>query len=159
MASTFKTADGYCHILQEYMLLSKSENPETGNVNKQSTTGIWGSIFWSVLITICIAGGIIGLLTDELYYGLIMFVFAGLFILIHLQKSLYYQTNIIQKSSILKIEFKEPVYGAQRPHFIIHFMNDKNKKQKQIIVLGNEYTKKDNAELQNALTIIETAFG
>ncbi len=156
--STFKTATGYCHILHEYILLSANENPETVNEEPPKKTGHWGNILRSIVISICFVAGIYGMLINDFYRGGIMFVIAGLFVAYHIKQLSFADTTLIRKDRITKIEYKEPIYNVQKPHFLISFLNDNNRVQKRIIPLSNDTFQKDTPDLKEALRIMNVEF-
>ena len=160
-ANTFKTESGYCHILLDKIIFNDTETPDEDFANKEADVISKSVIVYSIVFSILIAGVISGILfSADLYYTLIILIFALWFLFRIIYKILHTQTNSILRSSITKIEFKEAIYNVQNAHFVIHFKTDNNSSRKKYIGLPTSSDSLENKQLQQqAIDIMEEEFG
>ena len=160
-ANTFKTDSGYCHILLDKIIFNNTESPDEDVAHKEANGISKSVIVYSIVFSILIAGVISGILfSADLYYILIILVFALWFLFRIIYKIQHAHINIILRSSITKIEFKEAIYNLQNAHFVIHFKNSNNASRKKYIGLPTSLDNLENKQLQQqAINIMEEEFG
>ena len=158
-ARTFRTANGYCHILLDKIIFTDTEEPVEANELKENKSAIVRTLIYSIAAGIFVAGCIVGFMLDDIYRALMCLVLAGLFTALVIRRNLYADTMVIYKSAITKIEYKPFIYTVQNPHFIVHYKNGKEWAKKKAIVLGSRHSAANEEEIQNAINIMEEEFG
>lgn len=158
-AKTFRTANGYCHILLDKIMLTTSETLLEEAELKESNNNLFRIILYSFLVAVFIAGSVVGFFTDNLYSAFFSLALAGWFTTLVIQRNIYSTVPVIYKSAITKIEFKPFVYSIQNPHFIVHYKYDGDFKKKRTIVLGSKKAALSQDEIQIAINIMEEEFG
>jgi hypothetical protein len=158
-AKTFRTANGYCHLLLDKIIFTNTAEPVEVNDLKESKGGVVRTLIYSIATGIFVAGAIVGFMTDDIYRALMCMVLAGLFTALVIRRSIYSDATVIYKSTITKIEYKPFIYTVQNPHFIVHYRNAKELSRKRSIVLGSRHSAANEEEIQNAMNIMEEEFG
>jgi hypothetical protein len=157
----FKTANGYCHILLDKVVLSSTINPFDNNLSQQKGSKllfIRKLVYIFILIVLTVTA-IKAFHVKNYYWATICLVF-GILALNYLYK-LFDSTNhhVIERSAITKVYYYPSIYGVQQAHFVIHFNTEQGYSTKKIIRLTNNYAPDTAAEIKEAITIMDEEFG
>lgn len=158
LTQSFKTAEGYCHILLDKIVLSPHENTYEP-VEEKSFYKILIPVFF---IAFCLLlGSSYKAFENNEYYWAVICLFAG-FYFGRRCFALYNNSNssIIERDAILKVEYFAAIYGVQAPKFHVTYKKPNEAQKVKTIYLGNRYTNdKNNAEIQHAIDIMDEEFG
>lgn len=158
LTQTFKTADGYCHILLDKIILSPHENPDEP-VEEKSYHKLLIPVFF---IAFCLLlGSSYKAFISQQYNWAVICLFAG-FYFGRRCFALYNNTgsSTIERDAIIKVEYFGAIYGVQAPKFHVTFKKPNEAQKVKTIYLGNRYTNdKNNAAIQNAIDIMNEEFG
>jgi hypothetical protein len=154
----FKTKTGYCHILQDKIILTR--DGVIGNISKAT---IGNNIARPLIIYGIIALGLFYLSIKGFNRGdygpAFLFIILGLLLVFGILRSLNNSaTPVIDRDRIKQIEFKKAVPGATRAYFIIHFHTDNGKIKRRLILLPGSFTG-GQTETEKALQIMTEEFG
>ena len=154
----FKTKTGYCHILQDKIVLTR--NGVAGNV---ANITIGNSIARPLTIYAGISTGLIlaalSSIKEGQYVPAILFLGIGIFLLLKVLKSLNYSAApVIERKQIKNIVFKNAISGATRSYFVVHFENNRGKIKQRLILLPGSLTN-GKIETEKALQIMIAEFG
>ena len=137
---TFRTKTGYCHILEDKIVLTKDAEP--GDISSLSikNTILSVLIFYGILAIGLIAVIIKAILTKE--YGIAIFFSVIPILLIYsIIASLNNSTTpIIERKSIQKVFFKKGTFGISRTRFEVYFLDEKGKTKCRLIMLPGSLT-------------------
>lgn len=153
----FKTKTGYCHILQDKIVLTKDgmigevANVTTGN-NISRVLIIYGFISIGLLYS-----AFQNFSKGRNIVALFFIVLAGLLIFTILKSLNNTTTPIIDRNKIKKVEFKKSVLGITRSYFVIHFEDDKGKIKQRLILLPGSLSN-GQTETDKALQIMTKEF-
>jgi hypothetical protein len=153
----FKTKTGYCHILQDKIVLTR--DGVIGNVAKVT---MGNNIARPLIIYGLISVGLFYLafkdFTDGQRPEAFLFLVLGLFLLLGIFRSLNNSaTPIIERQKIKDIEFKKALSGATRAYFIVRFENESGKIKQRLIMLPGSLSN-GKIETEKALEIMKTEF-
>jgi hypothetical protein len=157
-ARTFRTANGYCHIMLDKIIFTDTAEPVEVNELKETRTGITHTLIQSVLSGLFVAIAIVGFMTDNLYQGSVFALLAIALAILVTVRHLYPTTPVIYKSDITQIEFKPFIYSIQNPHFIVHYKRGKEWPKKRKIVLAGKKYAANAEEIQQVIDIMEEEF-
>lgn len=156
---TFEIYNGFCHIDIDKLVITTSSNPNEIIEPISNKSNHIKLIVISILISILVAGVIVGFLKQE-------FLWMGYSLVIALLGCIYFyrfmtisQTNVIYKSTIQKVQYVPSIYPTQHAHFVISFLGENRIKQKRIIYLTGNYAPDNDALVKSALKVIEDEFG
>jgi hypothetical protein len=153
----FKTKTGYCHILQDKIVLTSDgiigevANVTTGNKIARLFI-IYGFISIGLLYT-----AFQNFSKGRNIVALFFIVLAGLLIFTILKTLNNTTTPIIERNKIKKVEFKKSIFGMTRSYFVIHFEDDKGKIKQRLILLPGSLNN-GQAEIDKALQIMTREF-
>lgn len=156
---SFEIYNGFCHIDIDRLVITTSANPNEDIEPVSAKQNQLKLIFTSILISILIAGVIVGFLKQEFLwmgYCLVIAVLATIYFYRFITNS---KTNIIYKSSIQRVQFLPSIYPIQHAHFIIRFLGESQIQQKRIIYLTANFAADIDPIIQTALQIMEEEFG
>ena len=154
----FKTKTGYCHVLQDKIVLTR--DGVIGNISKVT---IGNNIARPLIIYGLISIGLFCLGIKGFNQGepvpAFLFIILGLLLVLGIFKSLNNSaTPVIERDKIRNIEFKKAVPGATRAYFIIHFQSDNGQIKRRLIMLPGSLTG-GQTETEKALQIMTEEFG
>lgn len=153
----FKTKTGYCHILQNKIVLSR--DGLIGNVAKVT---MGNHIARPLVIYGILSAGLFYLAFKDFTKGqkpeAFLFFIPGVFLLIGIFRSLNNSaTPVIERQKIRDIEFKKALPGATRAYFIVHFENESGQIKKRLIMLPGSLNN-GQIETEKALEIMTSEF-
>ncbi len=154
----FKTKTGYCHILQDKIILTR--DGVIGNISKAT---IGNNIARPLIIYGLISIGLFYLSIKGFNQGdngpAFLFIILGILLVYGILRSLNNSaTPVIDRDKIKHIEFKKAVPRATRAYFIIHFHADNGQIKRRLILLPGSLTG-GQAETEKALQIMTEEFG
>ena len=153
----FKTKTGYCHILQDKIVLTR--DGVIGNIAKVT---IGNNIARPLVIYGLISVGLFYLAFKDFTGGqrseAFLFLILGLFLLLGIFRSLNNSgTPIIKRQKIRNIEFKKAFSGATRAYFIVRFENESGQIKQRLIMLPGSLSN-GQIETKKALEIMTSEF-
>lgn len=153
----FKTKTGFCHILQDKIVLTRD-----GVIGNAARITIGTSIIRPLTIYAGISTGLILASLTSFRDGenvpAFLFLGIGILLLLKVLKSFNYSaTPIIEIKKVKKIVFKNAISGATRSHFIVHFLNDRGKIKQRLILLPGAFNN-GKIETEKALQIMKSEF-
>ncbi len=136
----FRTKTGYCHILEDKVVLTRDGN--IGNI-AEVTVGktIYRILILYTLITIGLAYVAVGSFKNRDYFTAAIFMIIACYLLYGILSSLNNSaTPVIERQSIKKIKFINGITGLTRSRFVVNFTNKKGKLKKRLIMLPGSLT-------------------
>ena len=154
----FKTKTGYCHILQDKIVLTR--DGVIGNISKMT---IGNNISRPLIIYGLISIGLFTLAIKGFNKGQTvpasLFTILALLLVFGIFKSLNNSaTPVIHRDKIKNIEFKKEVTGVTRAYFIIHFQTENGQTKRRLIMLPGSLSG-GQLETEKALQIMNEEFG
>lgn len=158
LIKTFKTANGYCHIFLDRLVLSPHENPDEPVEEKSNR--FFFVILYSLVFVVLLAASIKGFFSEEYYWAVIClavsFYFARRSVMVNSKSN----SPIIERSAITNIEYFQSIYAVQAPQFIITIKFGKLGEYKKVVYLGSIYSNdKTEPEIAKAIQIMDEEFG
>ena len=155
---TFKTKTGYCHVLQDQIVLTRE-----GIIANVSKVSMGDNIARPLIIYGLISLGLFFLAYKSFSGGQRLSVnislVLGLLLIVNIIKSFNNSaTPVIAREKIRDIEFRNAITGATHSYFIIHFENDKGNLKRRLILLPGSLTN-GQKETRKALEIMTSEFG
>jgi hypothetical protein len=152
----FKTKTGYCHILEDRILLTR--NGVVGSIS-QITMG--NNIARPLMLYGFLAITFLALaykkFTEQHPPEATLFFVLGFLLVLVIKKSWNNSgTPIIERKKIEKVEFKKALPGATRAYFVIYFEVNGQIKKRLIILPGS--LSNGSIETEIALTIMRSEF-
>lgn len=150
----FKTKTGYCHILQDKIILTR--DGIIGNVAKITV----GNGISRILIIYSLFAVFLFYLAFKAYQEskivttLSYFGFAAYLLYKVKQSTNYSATSIIERYSIKEVKFIDAKYGATRSRFEVIFEDEKGKIKTRLIMLPGSLNDGEN-ETKKALEIMK----
>ena len=154
----FKTKTGFCHILQDRIVLTR--DGVVGNV----TAVTMGNNIARPLI-------IYGIISIGLFYfafnnfeerqkaSAFLFAFLGLFLIFGIYRSFNNSASpVIERAKIKEIKFKRAIPGVARSYFVVFFATDNGQIKRRLIMLPGSLTG-GRMETAKALQIMTEEFG
>ncbi|MBL4752480.1 MAG: hypothetical protein JKY52_02600 [Flavobacteriales bacterium] len=152
----FKTRTGYCHILPDMIILSKTG--VIGNLDdikyKENSATIL--ILYGVLAAGLLFTGYTNYLAGQNITALIFGGF-GLMLINGIIRSLNFSgTPLIPRADIKEVVYKKGVWGLSGSRFEILFTNEKGKTRKRLIMLSGPF-KPDEENTAKAIQIMKNS--
>lgn len=155
-ATTFRTKTGFCHVLPDQLLFTKSNLPDKRLVKNTS----WQIIVSQVARVVFIL--LIGLLSwaefrnGNFGMGLLM-ALAVVFFLFMLQQSWNdSSTSVIASNRIQHIRLRETSGLGKRSYFEVYFANENDKRKRRLILMPGTLDDGE-VETERAISIFRSA--
>jgi hypothetical protein len=152
---TFKTKTGFCHILNDKIILTKHKDIE--NILEKEHTNEIGKvlIIYSVLVILFFYYANLNFQNGDVFPAL-LYCSLGTLLLIGIIKSKNNSTvPVIERSKIKQSEFKTGKKGLTRSRFEIMFEDENGKIKKRLIMLPGSLNN-GNIETEKALVIMKS---
>lgn len=151
----FKTKTGYCHILQDKIVITR--DGIIGNVSKvifgnglARSIVIYAAIAIFMLYSAFKAYQESKVVTTFFYFGVAMLIFYKL-----KQSNNYSTTSIIERTKIKNVKFVDAKYGATRSRFEVLFEDPNGEIKTRLILLPGSLNDGEN-ETNKALEIMKS---
>ena len=153
----FRTNTGLCIILPDKIILTKHGEASDITDNPDHETKLAPIIIYSIIALAFFGFALKGFLENNIYAALFLAVFGAaslIRLIINLNKS---NSRVIERDSIVEVEFKRVYDSFSYAYFVIHFKNQSGAiKQRHIHLPGTLITGKE--EIENAYLIMESEF-
>src|SRR4051812_2432205 len=131
----FKTKTGYCHILQDKLVLTRD-----GVIGNLSKLTMGNKIARPLIIYGLISVGFFYIAFKDFTNGQkpegFFFVLCGLFLSLAVFRSINNTaTPVIEREKIKEIKFKKAIPGLTRAYFIVRFENERGQIKQRLIML------------------------
>lgn len=150
----FRTKTGYCHITEDKLILSTSDNPERAAQEKARNNIVVTLILYG-LVGLAFAYRSYTLFTDQRYFVTALFALAAIVFIINVFVSWERSsTPVIERRSISAVKFKKGIPGLTRPRFDVYFTTPSGKTRKRLILLPGSLSggKHDSEEALRIMT-------
>ncbi|GGH81948.1 hypothetical protein HNQ91_005682 [Filimonas zeae] len=154
---TFKTKTGYCHILPDKIVLTR-----TGIIGDMATLTFGQNTSRILLIYSALCVGLLyaafNAIQNDVYGPALIFICIASFLVYGIIRTTNHSaTPVILIDNIKRIQFKNAGNGITRAYFTIHFADENGKIRKRLIAMpGAIYSDEDATE--NALAIMKSRF-
>lgn len=154
--NTFKTKNGFCHILPEKIVLSS--DGAMGNVTQTKADPVISpfSVLYTLIALILLYFAISSFFYNLQFQAMVFFAVA-VFLIFEVITSLNVSTApIITKKQIQRIGFKKGIPWLTRSRFEVIFKNKKGKTKKRLIMLPGSL-KEGRVQTEKAIELMEQA--
>lgn len=152
----FKTKTGYCHVLENKIVLTRTgiiENLEGIKVKENSPAILF---VYAVIALGLLFSAYTNFQTGQHFFAL-LFGGVGLLLINGIIRSINFSgTPLIHRNDIVSTEFVKGVWGFSRDRFEIIFTDTKGHKRKRLILLPGSFHA-DEISLSKAMDIMEEA--
>lgn len=136
----FKTKTGYCHILEDKIVLTRD-----GVIGDMAKLTVGNKIYRILIIYGLISLGLIYLAFDKFnkheHIGAALYLLIALYMSYGIINSLNNSaTPIINRQSIQQIKFIKGIAGLTRARFVVNFVDNNGKAKKRLIMLPGSLT-------------------